>query len=263
MSRTQGRRPPPGKASSIKKVTLGYCHPDVVSAFWADSMLGIAGFSHRKIDGHISVWSSPKIDEARNSIVKTWLEVKDTDALFMTDTDMVMPPECLEKLISADKDIVGGLCFVADPGLNAVKPSIGVLKKVKGGTSVLPLWDYPENALVQVDAIGAACMLIKRKVAEDMWEARGKDFAMPWFAHGMHGDVVIGEDIAFCLTARAMGFEVWVDTSLTIFHVKPQFVGPAEYAISLSKDNHPFYDEREGVTTYRRIVHGDTSLDDS
>jgi hypothetical protein len=225
-------------------------------------MFTVIGKSIQYIDGIISIWSGPKVDEARNDIFRLWLDTKQTDFMFMVDTDMSFPNDTLDRLLEHDKDIVGGLCFTTDPFLSKVTPTIAVLCPTEDGKNSLePLWDYPLDSLVPCDATGAACMLVKRSAAERIREAKGRDHPMPWFAHGMHGSTRIGEDIAFCLTARALGIEVWVDTSLAIGHVKPQFVGQAEYVISLSRSIHPAYTEREQVPIYQRMVNGHSSID--
>jgi len=246
----------------MPSVSIGFCHPSIVSAFWAESMISLVGFSAPIINGIISVWSGPKVDEARNDIFRIWLDTKETDYLFMVDTDMNFPNDALLRLIQHDKDIVGGLCFTSDHLLSKVTPTIAILVPQEGGgNSLQPLWDYPEDSLVPCDATGGAFILVKREVAVKMREARGKDHAMPWFAHGMHGNTRIGEDIGFCLSARALGFEVWVDTGLVIGHVKPQIVGPPEYAISLSRSIHPAYNDRDEIPVYQRLVNGHNSSD--
>ena len=236
-------------------VSIGYCHSENVSAFFHMSVLELMNRELGRLTNTIAVFSGPKIDSARNKIMKRWLENTKTDYLLMVDTDMVLPPNTLDRLLSHDKDIVGGLCFGGITSENAVTPTIRI---ITDEAALAVLWNYPTNSLIQVAATGAACILIKKKVAEDVWKARGKDHPMPWFAYGMHRNVQIGEDVAFCLTAGKVGFEVWVDTGLEIPHVKPRFVGEGEYVISLSNDNHPNYDYRENVPIYQELLNGNS-----
>ena len=203
----------------------------------------------------ISVNSGPKVDAARNDIFKVWLTETDASHMLMVDTDMVLPVDVLDRLLACNKDIASALCFTTGFNGNRVIPAIRVIVESSDGSPTLqPLWDYPVNTLIQVDAIGAACFLVKRKVAEGIWEARGRDHAMPWFAHGMHNGVVIGEDVAFCLTAGKCGFEVWVDTGLVVDHVKPHLYGELDYVFSLSGEGHPHYTERDEVPIYRKLT---------
>lgn len=222
----------------------------MVSAFWHTSLIGLLQNEWHRVSSIIAVLSGPKVDQARNKIMRRWLEGNDTDYLLMVDTDMVLPKNTLDVLLKHDKDIVGGLCFSAVSPDSPVKPTIRMIEE----SEIVPLWDYPPNSLIQVAATGAACILIKREVAEGVWKARGKDHPMPWFAHGMHRNVQIGEDVAFCLTAGRVGYEVWVDTGLVIPHVKSRFVGENEYVLSLSKEDHPMYDDRKRIPIYQELL---------
>ena len=258
MSNTPKRKAPKKPESSV---AIGYVHPDTVSSYWHASLIQLLQVEWSRVPTIISVMSGPKIDSARNNVMRKWLTETTATHLLMVDTDMILPPDLIEVLLAADKDIVGGLCFTGNgPSLTKLAPTIKVIRPDdddKPGIEIL--WDYPTDALVKCDATGAACMLIKREVAEKVWEARGEDHPLPWFAHGVHNGVEIGEDVAFCLTAGRIGYEERVDTGLVIPHVKARFLTEVEYVLSLSKDDHPYYDEREKVPVYKEIIDGSSS----
>lgn len=243
-------------------IAVGYCHPDKVSGYFHNSLLGLVRAEASRVGPVIGVLSGPKVDDARNKIVWAMLDTEATH-LLMVDADMVLPRDTIHRLLLADKDIVTGLAFIGSFGGSPVSPNIRVRKTHKDGTwEMRPLWDYPVDELVRVEGAGAACMLIKREVLEKILIARGENHPMPWFAHGMANGVQIGEDIAFCLTAQKVGFEVWCDTGLVVPHVKPRFVEDSTYILSLSQADHPYYDEREKVPIYQEYLgNGDTSLD--
>jgi len=245
----------PNSKKPIPKVALGYCHGAEVSAFWHTAVVGLLQAERKRITRTIALYSGPKIDEARNSIFRAWLD-GNCDYLLMVDTDMVFPVDTLARLLRADKDIVGGLCFTGTPRLDKVAPTIHVINDQAGPGDMFMdiMWDYPQDQLVQCAGTGAACMLIKREVAEEILKARGENHPMPWFAHGMAGGMRIGEDIAFCLTAGKLGFEVWVDTGLVIGHVKPKFIGPEDYLISLNRESHPQHENRHLIEAYSLAV---------
>ncbi len=242
-------------------VAIGYCHRPEVSAYFHTSMLELR--EQEWIKGNpapvIAVMSGPKVDSARNTVFRRWLGETDASHLLMVDTDMLIPSETIERLLSYDKDIVGGLAFTGIGQLSSVVPAVRIIGEEDGAPTIEPMWEYPTNSLVQVAAMGAACMLVKRKVAEAIWEARGKDHPLPWFAYGIHNGVEIGEDIAFCLTAGKVGFEVWVDTGLVIPHDKHRFITDAEYALSLSREDHPYYNLKEKVPIYQELLNGNPS----
>ena len=259
MSRRNKRKPQQRQPKHT--VVIGYVHPEKVSSYWHSSLINLLRKEYHRVPTVISFISGPKVDSARNNVMKEWLTKTTASHLLMVDTDMILPLETIDVLLKADKDIIGGLCFIGNgPYLEKVMPTIRVIRSDDDGKVTIDcLFDYPINTLVKCDATGAACILIKRKVAEDIWEARGKDHPLPWFAHGVHNGVEIGEDVAFCLTAGKLGYEVWVDTGLMIPHVKNRFLTEGEYFLSLSKETHPYYDKRDQVPVYREILDASSS----
>ena len=240
------------------RVVIGYCHPDMVHSIWHASLVQLLRKENRRVAAVFGVRSGPKIDSARNQIVAEFLKGNGTH-LLMVDTDMVLPPNTIERLLRADREIVGGLAFIGSFDGSHVRPNIVEANVVDDKSYTLnPVWEYPQG-LVEVDAIGAACMMVKREVFENMRLARGEDHPMPWFAHGVAGNVEIGEDIAFCLTARKMGYSVWCDTRLVVPHAKIRYIDDEDYVESLAMADHPYYAERERVPIYQKAVNGDDS----
>ena len=250
------------RSTSGPKVVIGYCHDDFVNAFWHASLIRVLWNEGRLISTVAAVHSGPKIDGARNDIVRQFLDTNATH-LLMVDTDMILPPNIASKLLAHDKDIAGALAFIGSFHGAPVRPNLHIIVPDEDGNpTITVMYDYPVNSLVQVDGTGAACMLIKRKVIEEILLARGEDHPLPWFAYGMHNNVPIGEDIAFCLTAGKIGFETWVDTSMVIPHAKLRFLTDREYVLALSQEDHPYYDKREKVPIYKELISdGNTSLD--
>lgn len=194
--------------------------------------------------------------------MKEWLTSTDTPRLLMVDTDMIVPPETISRLVGHNKDIVGGLAFTSSWS-GRVTPTLHVIREDEEGKPYLDiLWDYPTDSLVQVDGTGGACLMITRTAAMKIWEARGWDHPMPWFAFGMHNGVRIGEDIAFCLTAGKVGLKIYVDTGLEIPHVKPKPIGSADYVRSLLDESHPYYTQRDGVPIFQELLNGNSGLND-
>ncbi len=257
----KSKRLPRQKQTKKVTVAIGYCHRAELSAYFHTSMLFLLQqeWKRKRVVEVIAILSGPKVDSARNSIFLRWLEQTSASHLLMVDTDMQVPENVIDRLLQHDKDIVGGLAFTGTGQGSDIVPAVRVIEEIEGTPSIQPLWDYPTNSLVQVAGIGTACMLIKREVAEAIWEARGKDHPMPWFAYGVHNGVEIGEDIAFCLTAGKIGFETWVDTGLVIPHDKHRFITDSEYVLSLTREDHPHYDLREKVPIYQELLDGNSS----
>lgn len=155
------------------------------------------------------------IDHARNEIAKAALAAEPhATHLLWIDDDMVFAPQSAERLLAHDLPIVGGLCF------NRRHPYMPILLRrwpagANMGTDEYG-YVYEDEArveieakgtpLFEVDATGAAFLLVKREVFETVGE---KPFA----------NIRGGEDVSFCRRAQEAGFKVFVDTSVGIGHV--------------------------------------------
>lgn len=181
------------------------------------------------------------VDRARNNIVLSFRQQEvPTDRLWMVDDDMLWHPDSLLRLYERDLDIVAALTWTCNvPPM----PTIWTQEKEEVGQfyylaqvreTIKWLAEHPhkissndpvvlprmEDDLVEVQATGAAFILIKRRVLETL--------EPPWFegkdARGF------GEDFAFCRKARAAGFKVYVDRSVIVTHY-PRFpLGPLTFA---------------------------------
>lgn len=240
------------------QVTLGYPHSDRTEHLFITSRDRLMEADPR-IQQKIEVHGGPKVDDARNELFQIWLNETNTDYFLMVDDDMVLRPDMVDRLMRHRKDIVGGLYFTG--GFSTPKrPHLYVIEEQDGKPTLQVLWNYPLNSLVEVNGTGGGCLLVTRRCAKAILEARGPDHPMPWFAFGAHNNVPIGEDIAFCLLAGKVGFPTYVDTSLVIGHIKPAIVTDLDYVRSLSDSSHPHYTEREQVPIYREMVYGNSSV---
>lgn len=138
-----------------------------------------------------------KMPALRNMTVRRALE-GGYDYLFSVDTDIILHPETLLRLLDADKDIVSEL-FWTNGWCNAwmYDQSSGMTTK----------WVIP--GLYQVGMTGA-CTLIKREVL-----AQGVDFT----PISNIRKALWGEDRWFCIRAAVLGFEMWIDTHCPPWHL--------------------------------------------
>jgi hypothetical protein len=93
---------------------------------------------------------------------------------------------------------------------------------IRGGQWVT---QYPPNAVITVDLVGAGCLLIHRSVLEALPPsdaARGKtwfDWKVDMQGIGPAGDC-LSEDFCFCAAVKQkLGIDVLVDTSIQCRHV--------------------------------------------
>jgi hypothetical protein len=84
------------------------------------------------------------------------------------------------------------------------------------------MFDYPRNQLVEVDATGAACILIHRRPLETVRATYGDCWFDPLKVPNPNGEgsTEFGEDMSFCLRLKACDVPMFVDTSVQTTHDK-------------------------------------------
>ena len=100
------------------------------------------------------------IHNARNGIAK---DAVDYDYLFFLDSDCVIPPNTLKRLVEHDKDIVSGLYF------QRREPFLPVLYNKREDGTYRSIIDY-DKGLLEVEGVGMGVCLIKRRVLEKLGE---------------------------------------------------------------------------------------------
>ncbi len=144
---------------------------------------------------------------ARNTIVERFLK-RDSECLLFLDSDQLFKPKNLfQRLLDINADIAAGISF------KKAYPYYPTIYRDYDGERFQPISNYPRNKIIEVDAVGMFCTLIKREVFERM--------KPPWFEFKKTKDKgeLIGEDLVFCRKAKQLGFVIKVDTSLIIPHV--------------------------------------------
>ena len=135
----------------------------------------------------------------RERLVKKAIELDCTHLLFI-DSDMVFEVEALQRLLEANKDVIG-----ANYNRRILPLESTANLKLKTNGSAY------EN-LREADSVGTGFMLIKLSIFDFLPE--------PWFFWESNGDgdLVRGEDYWFCKLARSKGFDVWCDLSIKVLH---------------------------------------------
>jgi len=152
-----------------------------------------------KYDIAITYPNEKPISNNRNQIVQDFLLKKEFDYLLMIDSDII-PPNNILNLADFQKDVISAVCFMYQK--NMVVPLL-LRKNTEGSYGIANLGGY--EGLVEVDAVGTGCIMLSRKVLEDI----SKDEAP--FADKFDKDGVrkFGLDIAFCQRAQARGYKVF------------------------------------------------------
>lgn len=149
------------------------------------------------------------VDHARNLMVGDLLtnpELRDVTHVLWLDADMMPPSDAVRRLLAHDLPIVGGLCH----GRRA--PTFAPILLYREGEEYEYRYDFPRG-LVEVDATGAAFLLVKREVFEKI------DDAYPTPGEGPFSNLGWGEDVAMCFRAKECGYKVFVDTTVEVKHL--------------------------------------------
>jgi len=152
-----------------------------------------------------------QVHKARNQIV----EKMQGEWLMFIDSDMVFQGDVIDKLIAHNKDIVSALAFMKRPPFDPC-----IFDKLSDG-QYLSKRNFPENQLIEVDAVGMACTLIKKKVL--------KKLKAPHFENIKVGKSLLGEDVSFCQKAKEAGFKVYCDTSVLVGHLETMPIGIGQF----------------------------------
>lgn len=223
------------------QVTVGFLHPGEYAACFANSLIdllmvdllhgeGRMAHAHGRLGNEVG---ANQIITGRNELARATLDGTGSEWLFMVDSDMGFAPDTVERLIaSADPDtrpVVGGLAFACkgdgngDYGARRYRATPTVYRMYETDTEIgfVPTFDYPRNTLIEVDATGAACVLVHRSALQAIRDNYGDC----WFdaitlPKGKNGRTTFGEDLAFCLRLKACGIPVFVDTSVKTTHDK-------------------------------------------
>jgi len=190
----------------------------IANIFDNDVLIYLITQLRAKLDGRTKVGEN----EILNAGI---LEFSGYDYLLFVDDDNPVPPDALEKLIEADKDIVVAAILSRNPNAEGVHTLCAFYSETHDILGE-PLRAYQhitsfrdEGPLHKIDAGGTGCMLIKRHVLEKM----NIKFTGAFFEFG---DIIVNgqrrtmsEDVEFCERAGDIGFEVWLHEDVRPVHL--------------------------------------------
>lgn len=155
------------------------------------------------------------VEHARKVLIERFLET-DCEYYFALDADgyYLGNFDPFERLISLDKDIVGGMYFYKR------KPCLPVYRPLDLQEEYEKTGSFPENYKWKIPTepfevrwLGNGFKLVKREVIKKLKEK----FLVPNLPMIYKGEYV-SEDWAFDERARDMGFTVWVDPTIKLGH---------------------------------------------
>lgn len=148
---------------------------------------------------------------ARNELVEEVLNDeyvdKKNDFILWLDSDVIVAPGIVRRLISHNLDIVSGIYFQKCPPFYPL-----VMKKKEDSDKFARLLSaYPEG-LQKIDRIGFGCVLTRVNVFTKI--------PKPWFEWTKES----GEDIDFCIKAEKYGIDIYYDSAVVCGHMGERFV---------------------------------------
>ena len=208
-------------------VMLGFIHGGTVRAEFMSSVLAVlAGpYTSPLIGGVVDATAGPLIAMARNMLVRRFLE-SELEWLWCVDTDISFAPDTLTRLAGAadpqTAPVVSALYWITLGG-DQVPAAYTAGPDGDGELTFSHLTTWDGDALTEVDAVGAGCMLVHRTVFEDIRDAH--DGEPCWFRELTAGRKQVGEDLSFCIRLAGREVPLHVHTGIEVGHVKAVMLG--------------------------------------
>lgn len=176
----------------------------------------------KDVHSGISVPISQALANTRNTIREYFLKHSEYSHLMAFDSDIIMPKNTIPQLLSHGKDIVTGVYFQLEQGGTSLYPV--VFRYLEKETAELGVHKFGAKMTIQelfpsrliggpddeyrIAALGTGCVLISRKVLEDVrWSFRYDE-----------KKVNTTEDMWWSLDMRGLGYEIYLDTSVVNRH---------------------------------------------
>ena len=165
----------------------------------------------------VSVVSNTLVYKARNMLAAEAIDSGCGRVLWL-DSDMQFEPGLMEQL-SADMDT--GLDFVCGLYFRRIPPIAPVIYSEAEERKTEVYMDYPKEQLFPVRAAGFGACMTSTEMLKDVWDTYGAPFNPT--ERGM------GEDMAFCIRARHMGYKLWCDSRIKVKHIGTAAFGEEQY----------------------------------
>jgi hypothetical protein len=161
--------------------------------------------------------SGMPFDHARNAGCQALLSSR-REWLFFLDSDVCPPPDAVHRLLAHNKPVISGVYHRRSP-----PHGVPVMMRNYQWVTELPAANEPQ--LIEVDFVGAGCLLIHRSVLEALAQ-RPHPPGKPWFHWRVDLDTsvplgeAVSEDFSFCQRVRReLGIPILVDCSVRCLHI--------------------------------------------
>lgn len=190
------------------------------------------------------------VTRARNTLVAKFMSEPDLTHLLFIDADVTWKPDAIERLLKADKDIIGGVypkkgynwkSLRSDKVLNAIQDKnmsdddmiSFVRANLMGYVVNYSNNPHVESGVLEVSYIGTGFMMIKRHVIEKMIQrysytkynddigmlhGNERDYAYAFFNAEVINGRYLSEDYFFCQKWIEMGGKIYADVTIQLSH---------------------------------------------
>ena len=136
---------------------------------------------------------------------------EDTDFVLWLDSDVIFPSNLMADLMAdmEGRDIVTGIYHMRRAPFRPV-----IWRKLRQGLTPAEnesetYDDYPKDGIFEIEGCGFGTVLMRTQVLKDVLEKTGELFGpLPGY----------GEDLSFCVRARACGYKIHCDPRIQIGH---------------------------------------------
>ncbi len=158
----------------------------------------------------------PRVDMLRNQACEVAIG-RDYSHLIFLDADMVWPTTVIHDLLKYhDVGIVAGLYVLKGPPYSPVHL---IDQHEKDGLQMFHRAVKYGKELVPVDVVGMGCTIIPVAGLKEMAKSN-------WFEYqnDQHGMPRVSEDVPFCLKAKAVGIDRFMDPTIRCGHITTQVI---------------------------------------
>jgi hypothetical protein len=203
----------------MRKVLIGTpCHDGKPDAHYTCSLTATARLCiQRGIYQRETILAYDSIiQNARNDLFKIALE-NDFDDLIFIDADQGWDPEWVVRLLGYPVDVVGG----------TVRKKTDEHESYNVKSNAWPIPVCPATGLLMPDSLGAGFLRFSRKAMQALWDSSepyrcmGKPSRWIFDIRPINGELV-GEDTMVSGKLQQLGFQTYLDPSMTCWHVGPK-----------------------------------------
>ncbi len=195
--------------------SLDYMHTEFVKSLTAL----VCRLKDEGIKFDVTIQSGTLVYVARDKLAKKAINEGYSHVLWL-DADMVFRPDLLEVLTESGRPFVVGICH------SRREPYASCLFK-----SFLPVErfeEYPDEPF-KVAGSGLACALTEVKILRDVCFTNSGSCFCP--------TAKLGEDLAFCMRVKDLGYEIWAEPMARIGHMGHIAVYPETHDLYMEAIN--------------------------